>query len=139
VAILRSIQRNTILHLGLEPELKKQVEAKNFALKNSYDHVRSLYDYFRGQVEDALNDLEEVNAREPTANDEFVEKINQKCAMIAFFFSYADLIFDTLFALSLHPTMSFQEFRARSWRERFTIVLPVTQDRHLSHRKARRP
>lgn len=128
---------------ALEPELKKQVEAKNFALKNSYDHVRSLYDYFRGQVEDALNDLEEVNAREPTSSDELGEKINQKleleriasynaCAMIAFFFSYTDLIFDTLFALSLHPTMAFQEFRPRSWRERFNIVLPITQDRHLS-------
>ncbi len=42
----------------LEPELKKMVEAKNFALQNSYHHVRNLYDYFRGQVEDALNDLE---------------------------------------------------------------------------------
>jgi hypothetical protein len=127
----------------LEPELKKQVEAKNFALQNSYAHVRSLYDYFRGQVEDALNVLEEVNAREPTSSNEYVEKIDQQleleriasynaCAMIAFFFSYTDLIFDTLFALSLHPTMSFQEFRAQSWRERFNIVLPVTQDRHLS-------
>jgi len=127
----------------LEPELKKQVEIKNFALQNSYDHVWSLYDYFRGQVEDALNDLEEVNAGETTSSDEFMEKINQQleleriasynaCAMIAFFFSYTDLIFDTLFALSLHPTMSFQEFRARSWRERFTLVLPLAQDRHLS-------
>jgi hypothetical protein len=120
----------------LEPELKKQVVAKNFALQNSYDHVRSLYDYFRGQVEDALNDLEEAIRRETTSSDEFVEKFNQQleleriasynaCAMIAFFFSYTDLIFDTLFALSLHSTMSFQEFRALSWRERFLIVLPV--------------
>ena len=127
----------------LEPEFKKQVEAKNFALQNSYDHVRSLYDYFRDQVEDALSGLEKVNTREPTSSDEFVERINQKleleriasynaCAMIAFFFSYADLIFDTLFALSLHPTMLFHEFRARSWRERFNIVLPIVQDRYLS-------
>jgi len=72
-----------------------------------------------------------------------VEKFNQKleleriasynaCAMIAFFFSYTDLIFDILFALSLHPTMSFQEFRLRSWREQFNIVLPMAQNRHLS-------
>jgi hypothetical protein len=91
-----------------------------------------------------LHDLEEVNARESTSSDEFVEKFNQQleleriasynaCAMIAFFFSYTDLIFDTLFALSLRSTMSFQEFRARSWRERFTLVLPVTQERQLSH------
>jgi hypothetical protein len=127
----------------LEPELKKQVVAKNFALQNSHDHVRSLYGYFRCQVEDALHDLEEVNAREPTSSDEYVEKFNQQleleriasynaCAMIAFFFSYTDLIFDTLFALSFHSTMSFQEFRELSWRERFLIVLPVTQEHHLS-------
>lgn len=128
----------------LEPELKKMVEAKNFALQNSYHHVRSLYDYFRGQVEDALNDLEEVSTRESTSSDEFVEKFNQileleriasynACAMIAFFFSYTDLIFEILFALSLHPTMSFKEFRLRSWRERFNIVLPMAENRHLSH------
>jgi hypothetical protein len=87
--------------------------------------------------------MEEVSTRESTSSNEFVEKINQKleleriasynaCAMIAFFFSYTDLIFDILFALSLHPTMSFQEFRLRSWRERFNIVLPMAQNRHLS-------
>jgi hypothetical protein len=127
----------------LEPELKKQVMAKDFALQNSYDHVRSLYDYFRGQVEDALHALEEVNVKETTSSEEFLEKFNQQleleriasynaCAMIAFFFSYTDLIFDTLFALFLHSTMSFQEFRALSWRERFLLVLPVAQERHLS-------
>jgi hypothetical protein len=87
--------------------------------------------------------LEDVNAKEYMFSNEFAEKYNQQleleriasynaCAMIAFFFSYTDLIFDIIFAFSLHSTMSFQEFRARSWKERFLLVLPVAQDRSLS-------
>ncbi len=127
----------------LEPELKRQVEAQNFALLNSFRHVHSLYDYFRSQVEDALAHLEEAKTSTSTSSSEWGEHVNElleleriasynACAMIAFFFPYTDLIFDILFALYKYPEMSFHEFRNKSWRERFTFVLPLAQDRTLA-------
>lgn len=127
----------------LEPELKRQVAAQNFALLNSFRHVHSLYDYFRSQVEDALAHLEVAKTSKSTSSSEWVEHVNEQleleriasynaCAMIAFFFPYTDLIFDILFALFRYPAVSFQEFRSKSWRERFTFVLPLTQDRTLA-------
>ena len=52
-------------------------------------------------------------------------------AMIAFFFSYTELLFDVLFALDEGRGMTYSKFRQLDWAERFKKVLPVATERSL--------
>ena len=53
------------------------------------------------------------------------------CAMLAFFFSYTEFLFDVLFAFDEARSMSYVDFRKLSWAERFKKTLPVSTDSTL--------
>ena len=53
------------------------------------------------------------------------------CAMIAFFLSYTEFLFDVLFAFDEGRSMSYVDFRRLSWAERFKRTLPVSADSAL--------
>lgn len=53
-------------------------------------------------------------------------------AMVAFFFSYLELLFDILLAFDPRQTMTFREFRNLTWSERFCTVLPVATDKKIA-------
>jgi hypothetical protein len=52
-------------------------------------------------------------------------------AMVVFYFSYTEIIFDVLFALDDKRASSWIEFRSLHWHERFKEVLPVSVDAGL--------
>lgn len=53
------------------------------------------------------------------------------CAMLAFFFSYTEFLFDVLFAFDEERNISYVDFRKLDWRERFKTTLPVSTDSEL--------
>lgn len=150
--IARQLQRKIrkaceIMDKALSPELKQMVEVENFFVKNSYNRIRSLYEFFRNETEKALQEKE--NAIPKYNKDQIPEEIFDNgesninliaimridpyflaknkafyntCSMVDFFFSYTELLFDILFAFNSTKTMTYHQFRNLSWKERFNIA-----------------
>ena len=86
-------------------------EIKNSGIKITLD--RAFTDYVNKLIQ-----LEEVISHNASA-------------MIAFFFSYTELLFDVLFAFEENRGITYLKFRQLDWAERFKTVLPVSTDHSL--------
>jgi len=61
------------------------------------------------------------------------QDISHNAAAVAgFFYSYTELLFDTVFALSDPRSMTYQEFRALTWAERFKTTFPISTDKDIA-------
>ena len=136
-----------LLNQMLRPEFQSQVDGGEFYIKNSFRLVRRPYEHFRQILESELLNLEEprnsgdrITAKTASSlADQFntiirLEEVisHTASAMIAFFFSYTELLFDVLFAFKEDRGISYLEFRQLTWAERFKRALPVSTDRELS-------
>ena len=136
-----------LLNRLLRPELQSQVDGGEFYIKNSFRLVRRPYEHFRQILESELLKLEETRnpkdqitattASSPADRFNRVIRLEEvvshtASAMIAFFLSHTELLFDVLFAFEEDRGISYLEFRQLTWAERFKRVLPVSTDRGLS-------
>ena len=134
---------------ALAAELAQSVEKGDFYIENAYYKIRFLFEFFRDQAHSFLDKLEKETARiksgpSSKAIDRWLSSAMNRitklercashnaCAMIAFYFSYTELLFDILYTFSEKQPLSFKEFRGLTWSERFKLVLPVAGDRALA-------
>ena len=142
----------TILNRLLQPELRKRVDNSEFYIKNSFYPLRRQYEYFRQVLNDELTDSSTSEIDGHLVSDDLTNSENahwissfigrmirseqvvshNACAMVAFFFSYTEFLFDVLFALDEDRSMSYADFRKLTWAERFKEVLPVSDDNTLN-------
>ena len=136
-----------LLNQMLRPEFANQVDGGEFYIKNSFRFVWRPYEHFRELLESELSKLEDTRNPEDQAMAKTASSLSDQLntiirmeevvshtasAMIAFFFSYTELLFDVLFAFADDRGISYLEFRQLTWAERFKRVLPVSTDRGLS-------
>lgn len=132
----------------LKPMLQDFIDKDNYALPNSYRHLRNLYDYFREQVEEILSKINQMNSNDKPVEKELsvegfladrVKLYNQEreyeriatynaCAMVSFFFSYVEFLMDILFIFYPVEHLSLHDFQNLDWRGRFNSVFPVAKD-----------
>jgi len=58
--------------------------------------------------------------------------IHNASAMVVFFFSYTEVLFEVLYVFRDGHPLKFKEFQRLSWKEKFKYVLPVTTDKELA-------
>ncbi len=115
------------------------MDSSEFALNNSYPKIRGAYEHFRDRTKHFSSAVaSEEQRRSSNASlhvGEFVDSLNRVAknqseqvlnayAMVTFYFSAMEVLFDTLYALG-DRTVDFRSFRNLTWNERFLTVLPI--------------
>jgi hypothetical protein len=113
----------------------EEVSEGKFFLDNTYLKVRNLYEHFKEQMfkkveMDSLSEGTSLGVMMNTALNEMKVRSYNGCAASAFYYSAIDTLLDIAYALG-SQTIDFKEFRAMTWRQRMSHVLPIGSDPEL--------
>lgn len=131
----------------LSDALKQDVTEGKFFLNNPYPKIRSAYEWFRQKAGTSteVSPVKESTDLHKILSERFTketERSLQGYAMVGFYYSSLDSLFNVFYALgnrSFDVDMEdlplgerFYRFRRQSWRERFKAVMPVGQRPELN-------
>jgi len=119
-----------ILDREIRAEAERMIAHGEFFLHNPHAKVKRTYSYFRDRVEKGAK---KEGAPPRPAEDFSLTRIFEEAAelsfdasaMVAFFFSYCELVLDALFAFDGSRTETLTAFRKLTWSERCSRVLPL--------------
>ena len=134
------------LDQALEDSLLPDVEAEHFYLHNTYSKVLNVYSHFRRRV-DAITTLSESPSDSVEGDDwiaQFGRNLKERFdsrhqlaiegyAMVGFYYSSLEALFDVIFALSAERPVPFAEFADRTWGEKFKALFGISDPAVKKH------
>ena len=134
------------LDQALKDSLLPDVEAEHFYLHNTYSKVLNVYSHFRRRV-DAITTLSESPSDSVEGDDwiaQFGRNLKERFdsrhqlaiegyAMVGFYYSSLEALFDVIFALSAERPVPFAEFADRTWGEKFKALFGISDPAVKKH------
>ena len=124
---------------------RERIAKGEFYVHSNYWKIRGAYEHFRDLVQEAVekSGAPVDGEGKPAPLDQIVEQLNELIradtalayngyAMVGFYFSSLEVLFDVMFALSGGTGEDYLTFRQGTWAERFKTVLPPSSSSELN-------
>ena len=142
--VMKLLAAGEIVNKQIYKQGKALIESDNISLQNQYHRTKHLYRHFMEQTRAVLSDPPpSINRQTPDGGDtgplpDLASVLNEStrrtntawancAATVVFFFAHLEAIMDSCFAFGDRKGLTFNQYRAKRWPERFKALLPVSE------------
>lgn len=131
-----------LLDKELSSHLEVEISKENFYLKNSYNELISIYEFYKEKYIEKEKELENLeNGETNLQNNNFTDSINKELeleresqyyifSLVTSFFSLSEFIFISILCFS-EENISYKKFENLSWSERFLKIFDIKSDNRI--------